>query len=120
MNPDTANESLGPSDYGNRLADATKLLAFAGAVFYALGFLIVNIELGTYGIVSLELNRSEYVIVGFVWTFLVLVLPLLVYDWTSRVVFKRKWFVCGLLHTFTIRVAIFIHAIHFRRFWYFR
>jgi hypothetical protein len=87
MNPDTANESPSPSENStNRLADVSKLLALAVGVFYTLGLLIVNLNLARYGVVSLEMYRPEYVLVGALWTFFVL-LPFIVWSQTTGVMF---------------------------------
>jgi hypothetical protein len=90
MTPDTAKASLSPSENGtSRLADASKLLALAVGVFYALGLLIVNLELGRYGVLSLELYRPEYVLAGFLWTFLVLLTVIIAHE--ASVLTIGKW-----------------------------
>ncbi len=45
--------------------------ATAIAAFYAIGLLIVNLDLGRYGLVAVDLARPEYVVVGLLWTILV-------------------------------------------------
>lgn len=50
--------------------DATRLAVVGIGALYAIGLLIVNIELGRYGVISLDLARPEYVMVGTLWLFL--------------------------------------------------
>lgn len=40
---------------------------------YTVGILIVNLELGGYGLLSLDLARPEYVMAGALWSFLMVV-----------------------------------------------
>jgi hypothetical protein len=53
-----------------RLADVSKLAALVLGIFYVFGLLIVNMELGIYGVFSLGLDRPEYVLAGALWVFL--------------------------------------------------
>ena len=41
------------------------------AALYAIGLLIVNLDLGRYGLVAVDLARPEYVMVGLLWAILV-------------------------------------------------
>jgi hypothetical protein len=94
MSLEATNESVNPlKNDTNTLADVSKLLALAVGVFYTLGLLIVNLNLARYGILSLELYRPEYVLVGALWTFLLL-LPFIVWSQTTGVLFvaKRSFF----------------------------
>jgi hypothetical protein len=58
----------------------------AGAV-YTIGVLIVNLNLGQYGLVSLDLARPEYVMAGLLWLFLVLSTALAIH---SSVAFGKR------------------------------
>jgi len=61
-----------------RLSDVSKLIALTLGTLYVIGLLIVNIELGRYGVFSAGLDRPEYVLAGALWAFLS-ILPILVY-----------------------------------------
>jgi len=40
------------------------------AVLYAVGLLIVNVDLGRHGVVAVDLARPEYIMVGLLWAIL--------------------------------------------------
>ena len=52
------------------------LIAGIGGL-YTVGLLIVNIDLGSYGVFNLDLARPEYVMAGALWVFTVLPFSLL-------------------------------------------
>jgi hypothetical protein len=45
-------------------------------MLYAIGLLIVNADLASFGLVSLHLARPEYVLAGVLWAFLSVPMPL--------------------------------------------
>jgi hypothetical protein len=53
-------------------SNAAQVVAFTVGGLYALGLLIVNVELSLYGIVHLELARPEYIMAGALWVVIVL------------------------------------------------
>jgi hypothetical protein len=55
------------------------------AVLYAVGLLIVNLDLGRYDVVAIDLARPEYVMVGLLWAILV--------SLTIAVIWFTIWFV---------------------------
>jgi hypothetical protein len=52
------------------LGDAFRPWVVLTGGLYTIGLLIVNLDLGRYGIVTLELARTEYVMAGALWFFL--------------------------------------------------
>jgi hypothetical protein len=52
------------------LKDLPAVLLAAGTGLYALGLIIVNLELGIYGLVNLDLARPQYLMTGALWLFL--------------------------------------------------
>jgi hypothetical protein len=54
------------------LAGIAQLGALAVGIVYMIGVLIVNLNLGQYGIISLDLARPEYALAGALWAFLTL------------------------------------------------
>jgi len=55
-----------------RLAESAQVIVFIVGVFYAVGLVIVNVDLSLYGIVHLDLARPEYVMAGALWVVVVL------------------------------------------------
>jgi hypothetical protein len=45
-------------------------VATAIAILYGVGLIIVNLDLGRYGVAAVDLARPEYVMVGLLWAFL--------------------------------------------------
>lgn len=84
-----------PTPEGTRPATARTLGGFAqfGAlgvgILYTIGVLIVNLNLGQYGVMSLDLARPEYVMAGLLWLFLTSVAVWSVHSGITQV--KRHW-----------------------------
>ena len=84
MKTDTQIDSSGDSassfevSISERLSDVSKRVALVLGIFYVVGLLIVNMELGKYGMFSLGLDRPEYVLAGALWVFLS-VIPILIF-----------------------------------------
>jgi hypothetical protein len=55
------------------LERASRLGLLAVAVLYVIGLLIVNVELGRYGMIEVNLARAEYVMAGTLWAILIAV-----------------------------------------------
>ena len=55
-----------------RFSEAAQLIVFVVDGLYALGLLVVTVDLGRYGIVHLDLARPEYVVSGALWVAVVL------------------------------------------------
>ena len=55
-----------------RFSEAAQLIAFVVGGLYALGLVIVSVDLGRYGIVHLDLARPEYIVSGALWVTVVL------------------------------------------------
>jgi hypothetical protein len=55
------------------------------AVLYAIGLLIVNLDLARYGVVAVDLARPEYIMVGLLWALLVTL--------TITAIWYEIWFV---------------------------
>ncbi len=55
--------------------EVAETLARLGAVFfgaaYVVGFLILNVQLGAYGVIELSFAQPRYVLVGALWMLLV-------------------------------------------------
>lgn len=68
-----------------RVADISKFLALILGIFYVLGLLIVNVDLGAYGVFSLGLDRPEYVLAGALWVFLAIWPIILFRRWHATV-----------------------------------
>jgi hypothetical protein len=88
-----ASRSEGSGVFG-RLEDISKAAVFSIGVFYVIGLIVVNSELGFYGVYSMELGRPEYILAGALWVFLTL-LPILVLRYyrslTSPIEWKGDW-----------------------------
>jgi len=69
--------------------DLAVSFATAMGVLYAVGVLIVNLDLGRYGVVAVDLARPEYVMVGLLWTVLVTL--------TIAVLWFMFWFVSDVM-----------------------
>jgi hypothetical protein len=65
------DEPQAGSAFGRVQGVAGVLVAMVGAL-YAIGLLIVNIDLGRYGLTSLNLARAEYAMAGGLWALLTL------------------------------------------------
>src|ERR1019366_7381252 len=79
--------------------------ATAIAAFYAIGLLIVNLDLGRYGLVAVDLARPEYVVVGLLWTILV------------TLTIAAIWFVTWLVLDVTWPSALFKPFVGPQDFW---
>ena len=80
------NDEVGRSDSTvERVADISKFLALILGICYVLGLLIVNVDLGTYGVFSLGLDRPEYVLAGALWVFLAIWPIILFRYWRTTV-----------------------------------
>jgi hypothetical protein len=49
------------------IKESTEVMALLAALAYGAGFLIVNIDLGAYGLLIVDFARPEYILAGAVW-----------------------------------------------------
>src|SRR5258708_29804099 len=53
-----------------RVQSLGKAAVFGVGLLYVVGLVILNLDLGRHGLVSLDLARPEYILVGSLWMFL--------------------------------------------------
>lgn len=71
MNPgESPQETAQNSDISRWLKEIPRLGLIILGSLYSVGLLIINIDLGRYGLISLNLARPEYIMAGVLWAFL--------------------------------------------------
>lgn len=77
VKPEESAQPADPIPPRGEIASLVQALTRLGVLLvgglYTVGLLIVNLDLGLYGLMSLELARPEYVMAGALWIFLVVV-----------------------------------------------
>lgn len=82
-----------------------RLGAVGLGVLYVAGVLIVNIDLGRYGVVNLDLARPEYLLAGGLWAFMVLVVSITIHvslDSAKQWYAARGWHAWPALLLYTV------------------
>lgn len=91
-----------PNGAGAFIGDAARFAVLLGTTLYGLGVLIVNADLGRYGLFAVDLIRAEYILAGTLW-FLVIAVPALI-------VGGFPFYMGSLKHAPTVGVAAAILA----------
>jgi hypothetical protein len=67
---ETPQESSRSPDRSGWMVDLPRFGVIILGVLYSVGLVIINVDLGRYGLVNLNLARPEYILAGVLWLFL--------------------------------------------------